>query len=389
MGIVRQSLIGTALAYLGVIIGYINTLYVRPEFLDLSQVGIFNLVTANAMLIAPLCTAGMTGSVIKFFPQFKNAGTINQFFTFLVSVTIIVNSAVLLLGFVLKNVIVGLFEENAADYVQYLTITAIIIVCNSLFDLIYAFCKSLMKIIVPSFLRDIFLRVASIVLVGGYGLDYWSFDIAVQGLGFTYVISLTALLVYLLIKQGFRLSVPFNILDKGILRRIISFGGYSMLLAGSYAMINNIGYIQVSSLIGDEANGIFATCFIIGIIVEIPKRNMLKVLAPQFSKAMEDEDLSKVNRLYEKGSITLSVFGGLLFIGILTNINDLFIFIPQGERFTSGFWLIVFVCLAKLTGMVFSFSQEILVFSRYNIWALVYQITAVVVLVAINYLLIP
>ena len=109
-------------------------------------------------------------------------------------------------------------------------------------------------------------------------------------------------------------------------------------------------------------------------IVEMPRRNMLKVISPIFSKAMQEQDMKQVNRMYKKGSITMAVFGALLFIGILTNLNDLFIFIPQGNGFSEGFWVVVAVCITKLIVMIFSFSQEIIVFSSYYKYALYFQI---------------
>jgi len=391
MGVViRQSFWGTAVAYAGVLVGYFNTLYIRPEFLDLSQIGVFNLVTANAMMISPICTAGMAGSVIKFFPAFDKKGVAHtQFFSFLWTVVLLVNMVILGLGYMFQGPIKSMFEENASLYTQYLAITGIIILVNSLFDLLYAFCRTFMNILMPSFFRDIFLRAGAIVLVGGYGLDYWSFSTAVQGLGIIYLLTLGLLLAFLMIRYKVRFTLSMPALDKDWRKRIFYFGGYSMLLAGSFSILNNVSYLQVSSMISDNANGIFTTCFFIGIIVEKPRRNMLKILSPLFSRAIQEGDMQQVHTLYRKGSMTMSVIGALLVIGILTNINDLFAFIPQGEKFATGFWVVVLVCIAKLLTMVFSFSQEIMVYSPYNRLVLYFQSASAGVLVLTNFLLLP
>lgn len=391
MGIViRQSFWATVIAYLGVVIGYFNTLYLRPEFLTLSQIGIFNLVTANAMLISPFCSAGMPGTFIKYFPEIEKGNHIrNQFFTFQALVIIGLNILVIALAYLNQDWIANRFEENASGYVDYLSITAIIIVVNSLFELMFAYCRSLLNVVVPSILRDVFLRIGSILLIAGFAMNWWSYEIAVQGLALNYCIALLVLLAYLMIGHGLRFTTSLTYIDAEWRKRILRYGSYAMLLALSFAVMNNVNYLQVSTELGEAATGIFTTCFFIGVIVEMPRRNMLKVLSPIFAKAMQAKDMDQVNRMYQKGSITMSVFGLLLVIGILTNVEDLFAFIPQGEGFASGYWVVVAVCVAKLLIILFSFNQEIIVFSDFYKYSLYLQVLSAVILILLNIWLLP
>jgi O-antigen/teichoic acid export membrane protein len=391
MGIViRQSFWSTVIAYLGVLIGYFNTLYFRPGYMDLGEIGIFTLVTANAMLISPFCTAGMPGTFMKYFPEFDNNATFkNQFFTFQITVILILNLIIIGLGFLLKDFIAGYFSDNSPEYVRYLGITAIVIVVNSLFDMFFSYCRSNYAVLVPSLLRDVFLRLGALLLIAGLAFKWWSFEMAVTGIALNYGLAVLILLIYVMIKYDLRFAFSFAGIDKKWRRRIFDFGWYSMLLALSFAIMNNVSYSQVAASLGDSANGIFTTCFFIGLIVEMPNRNMLKVLSPMFSKAMQENDMHQVKSLYQKGSITNSVFGFLLFIGILTNVDDLFAFIPQGSAFAEGFWVVVAVCAAKLTMMLFSFGQEILVYSKYYRYTLYFQIGAAVLLVILNIIFIP
>lgn len=391
MGVViRQSFWSTVIAYLGVLIGYFNTLYFRPGFMDMGEIGIFNLVTANAMLISPFCSAGMPGTFMRYFPEFDNNSTFrNQFFTFQISVILILNLIIIGLGFLFKDLIVSYFSNNSQEYLKYLGVTAIVIVVNSLFDMFFSYCRSHLAVLVPSLLRDVFLRLGALLLVAGLAFGWWSFEAAVIGIAFNYGAAVMILLIYVMIKYELRFVFTFGQINGSWRKRIFSYAWYSMLMALSFAAMNNISYSQVAATLGESANGIFATCFFIGMIVEMPNRNMLKVLSPMFSKAMQDKDMTHVKNLYQKGSITNSVFGLLLFIGILTNVNDLFAFIPQGSAFAEGFWVVVAVCSAKLIMMLFSFSQEIIAFSSDYRYSLYIQILVAVILISLNIMLIP
>ena len=391
MGIViRQSFWSTVIAYFGVLIGYFNTLYFRPGFMDLGEIGIFTLVTANAMLISPFCTAGMPGTFMRYFPEFDNNPTFrNQFFTFQIVIILVLNLIIIGLGFLFKDLIVSYFSDNSPEYVKYLGVTAIVIVVNSLFDMFFSYCRSHLAVLVPSLLRDVFLRLGALLLIAGLAFRWWTFEVAVIGIAFNYGSAVLILLAYVMIKYDLRFVFSLSHIDSKWRRLIFDYAWYSMLMALSFAAMNNISYSQVAATLGESANGIFTTCFFIGLIVEMPNRNMLKVLSPLFSKSMKEQDMEAVKRMYQKGSVTNSIFGLLLFIGILTNVNDLFAFIPQGSAFSEGFWVVVAVCSAKLVMMLFSFSQEIIAFSSHYRYSLYFQIAVAVVLICLNIILLP
>lgn len=390
MGIViRQGFWGTLIAYLGVIVGYLNTLYLRPEFFDLGQIGLFNLVTSNAMLISPLCTAGMAGTFIKYYPDFPTGTDRNRLFTFQVIVILLVNALVIAAGFLFRDVIASYFADNSPEYVRYLGVTAVVVLVNSVFDLLFSFCRSYLSILVPSFLRDIFLRLGAVVLVGGFAAGWWDFHTAVVGIGINYALTMLLLLAYAIFKYNLRFDFDFTDIRSNWLGKILNYAWYGMLLALSFSAMSNVSYMQVAAILGDRANGIYTTCFFIGLIVELPRRNMTKVLSPLFAKSLQAGDMPEVRKMYEKGSITMSAIGILILIGILTNVQDLFAFIPQGDGFAEGLWVVVMVCGAQFFMMMFSFSQEVLVFSAHYRYSLYFQVLAACVLIVLNSLLIP
>ncbi|WP_424961675.1 lipopolysaccharide biosynthesis protein [Ekhidna sp.] len=385
MGVViKQSFWGTVLSYLGVVVGYLNTLYFRAEYLDLFQIGLFTLITANAMMVSPISSFGMGSSFIKFFPSFQETSR-NRFFSFLFLITLIGNVLIIAVGYSMKDLIASRYVDTAPTYVNYLSITAIIIVANSLFDLFFNYSRTIMKVIFPSFLRDVYLRLGSLLLVIGFAFEWWNFDMAVTGLGIVYSLAFVFLFTHLIVAHGFRFDFQSSVITKEWRGKLVRFGSYSMALAGSFAIINNISYDQITAQLGPAMNGIFNTCFFIAVIVEMPRRNMSKVLSPVISSEFAKKNMKEVDSLFKRGSITMSVIGLLLFIGIITNLKDLFDFIPKGSEFQAGFWVVVGVCFTKLTLMVSSFAGEIINFSHLYKYNLLFQLAAAVVLIILNY----
>lgn len=391
MGVViKQSLWGTIITYVGVIIGYVNTLYLRPEFFSLDEIGLFTLVTANAMMLSPLCAVGMSGSYIKYFPAFKDSKKLkNQFFTLQFSAIVLSNLLILFIAYLNREWLIAKFSEGSSNYANYLAITAIIVVVNSLFDHLFAISSTVLRVIFPSFLREVFLRLGAIVLVLGYAGGFFGFDWAVKGLAINYSAVLLLLFLKLVIFDKLRFDFSLTEISPEWRKKIFQFSIYSMSLAVSFAVMNNVSYNQVTNFMGDAANGIFVTCFFIGTIVEMPRRNMARVVAPLISDSLANNKIEDTNQLYKKSSITMSVIGMLLFIGILTNLDDLFAFIPKGEDFALGYGVVLAVCGAKLLMMFSSFAGEIINYSEFYRYNLLFLALAAVTLIILNYILIP
>lgn len=360
----------------------------RAEYFTLDQIGLFTLITSNAMMISPFASLGMSSSYLKFFSSFDTKDR-NRFFSFLFLITLIGILLTVYSGYVLKDLLAKRYEETAPQYIRYLSITGIVIVVNALFELFMSYSRTILKVIFPVFIREVLLKAGSLFLVLGYAVNWWSFDEAVAGLGLNYSLAFVLLFLQLSIIHKFRFRFDFTIITRKTKDRLAKFAFYSMMLAGSFALINNISYDQLTATVSTEAAGIFSTCFFIAVIVEMPRRNMANIIAPLLSEEIEKNNFKEVENLYKKSSITMSVIGMLLFIGISTNLNDLFDYIPKGEDFRAGFWAVIGVGMSKMIVMISSFAGEIINFSNKYIFNLYSQLMAAVVLIALNAILIP
>jgi O-antigen/teichoic acid export membrane protein len=384
--IIKQSFWGTVISYTGVIIGYFVSLYLKPKYFDLDEIGVLTLITSNAMIVSSVSSFGFSSSFIKFFPSFRENK--NAFFSFLLLLTVISNVVELTISFALKEWIISYYADSP-EYIPFLAVTGLVVIANSLFELLYSYCRSVLNVINVSLIREIYIRLGVMVLILLYGFGNISFTWAMNGVGIVYFSAFLILALDVFYAHKFQIDFSFNFYSRKWLASLLNFSTYAMLLGLSFAVINNISYTQITNLLGSAATGIYTTCFFIGVIVEMPKRNMSKVIGPVISKSFQANDLGEIQKVYARSSITMGVIGGLLCIGIISNVNDLFLFIPKGSAFAEGFWVVVWVCLAKFGLMITGFPGEIISFSPYYKFNLYFQAGSAIIMVLLNLVLIP
>ncbi len=391
MGVViRQSLWSTVIAYLGVVVGYINTLFLRPAFLNVEEIGLFTLVTSNALLFSSFSTLGMNGAFIKVFPTLRlRERSVLRLVTFMLVCVLLVDFLLMGMAWLFEGWINQFFESKSPSYIKYLWVSGFILIFHSLFEILLAYSRSMMSVVWPTFLRDVFLRLGTTVILLLYGFNIIEFPVAIHAIFITFAAAFVVFTLHLILRHQFSLDWSILKLPQPEFKQFLWLSGYMLLLSGSYSTLQNVSYLQLATLKGLEAQGIFVTCFYIGMIVDMPRRNMLKIISPLFAQAFQKKDLNEVNKMYQRGSITLSVIGLLIFIGIVTNVQDLFAFIPKGTVFQSGMLVVVLVCLTKVITMLFGFSAEVLVFSDHYRYNLYLQGGAALLLIFLNMWLIP
>ncbi|MEJ0029276.1 MAG: MATE family efflux transporter [Bacteroidota bacterium] len=110
---------------------------------------------------------------------------------------------------------------------------------------------------------------------------------------------------------------------------------------------------------------------------------------PLISQAFGKNDIKQIATLYQKTSLNQLIIGGLLLIGVIINLDNIFDLMPRKEIYEAGKLVVVFVGIGKLADMLFGPSSEIVVLSKY-FWFNIVLISMLAGVVIIgNNLLIP
>jgi O-antigen/teichoic acid export membrane protein len=388
MGIVfRQSALTSIISYAGVAIGYLNLLYLYPKMLEPDQIGLLRIVQDSAILLAPFATIGMVHSVLRFFPQYaKSESNAKSFVGLIVILSLVGYGAFLLIFTLFEGSIMGFFKDNAYAVVDYKNLVlqlTLILVLLSIFE---QFAKASFAIALPSFLREVLLRLLQSLIVILYFYSILTFDQLVVTSVIVYVVCL-AILLYFLYRRKFGISFR-NLLSFPV-KPILSYGLISFVSASAMILVGKMDSIMVTGFLGLSAVAVYTTTYYMATVIEVPKRAITLTTTVLMARAFEDNNHKQIQSLYYKASINQLIVGGLLMIGVWANLDNIFDMMPKGEFYRTGSIVVVWVGIGKLIDMGFGPSSEVIGLSKYYWFNLVCITILAVLVIGTNYLFIP
>jgi len=391
MGIViRQSIYSTIISYAGVVIGYINLLYLYPKFLSLEQVGLFRTIQDAAILLSPFAQFGLTQSIFRFYPQFvKEKGDSHTFITLMMMLALAGFAVFFIIFKLFETPLLSYFQDNAKEIIQYsswiLWLTLILV----MMAVLEAFSRSLLKTAVPNLLREIIARLLLSVLVLLYFNNILTFDQFIIGSVAAYLICLLLLISYLWQQGEISIETNFSRLDQSKLPELLKYSVLSFAGMAGMILIGKIDSMMVSAMLGLASNAIYTTAFYMATVIEIPKRALSQIMMPLISKAFEQKNIHEVSTLYRKTSINQFIIGSLLLIGVWINLDNIFDLMPKGGNYVPGKWVVIIIGFGKLTDMLFGPSSEIIVLSKYYRFNIILIVLLASLVIISNNFLIP
>lgn len=385
--VAKQSIQTTIFSYIGVVIGYVNVLWLYPYALDASQLGTFRTIQDLGMLFVPFAQLGVGHGITRFFPQLKTNKSAFLSYGLAFSLVGFVVVSSIFLGF--KTQIVGLFAVNSPEVIDFFGVVLLITLFALLSSILDSYSRSYLKVAIPTLIREVFLRLLTGILVGSYLLKWITFPQVMQGLIAVYGFALLGILVYLIWLGVLKLDFRWNTFPKGFRTSFMHFSLVTFLATAASILIMKIDSIMISSMISLEANAIYTIAFSMALVIELPRRAISQVVMPVIADHFAKENHKEINKLYQQISNRQLYICLLLFIGIWSNLDTIYRFIPNHEIYETGKYVVVLIGLGKLFDVMFSVNGEILVFSKFYRFNLVATIGMSILTIGLNYLLIP
>jgi O-antigen/teichoic acid export membrane protein len=383
----REGTWNTLISYAGIIIGYVNTILLFPNFLDEAQVGIARLMLTISVMFAQFSALGFVNMSGRYFPYFRDKSQQHNGFLFLLL-------SVPLLGFVVatglyllfKPAVVSYYQANSPlilDYYYYIIPLAFF---TLLFNMFTAYLRSLYKTIVSSFVQDFLLRILTTQLITIYALGAMDFQqfvllyVVINSSGALVLVIYTIWLKQLFLRPSL---VGLRIIP---IRELLYYGFFTFLGNISTTLITTIDQVMISSYsLGD--NGIYTTAFFMTSAIMVPAKSILKIAYPQVADFWKETDMAGMERLYKNVTMINLVVGLLLFIGIWANIDNLYSFMP--ETYQAGKYVVLFLSVARIVDLATSLNGVILATSEKYRWDLGFNVILAVLTVWTNWYFIP
>ena len=390
MGILlKQSFWSSLIIYIGVLIGFINSLILFPKYLKTEEIGLLRQIISAATLLLPLAAFGISGTSIKFYPEFsKDVKSKNEFFSFQFLLTIIGLFLVLILTFIFNKELINFFSKKSELITDYFDIIFFILFLLTLSTIFESYLKSRMHIILPNFTNGVLNRIftglsvllLSVSIINFHQMIYLQVPI--------YSIGVLILIFYSYKKEKFTIDLNF-IKIKNKINSILNFNIYSLISGFGNIIILNIDILMISALLGLSDTGIYTTAFYIAIIIEMPRRAVSQISTPILSKLFKEKNLISVKNYYKIVSINQLIIGSLLFLLVISNLENIFNLIPNKDNFIKGISIVPIICIAKLITMSSSFGSELILMSKHYKFSVTSIIILAIITIISNYFLIP
>ena len=390
MGVIKtQSIRGTIAAYLGVLVGMFNLLWLQPKLLTSEEVGLLGVLVDAAVLFMPFVLLGATAVFIRFYPQVKQTEREESFVGLMFLLPTL--GLVLFAGFffLFRPAIVSLFADKSPLFAEY--VSWVVPICA--FMVYYAILESYGRVVqrtaVVAFIHDVGLRVLTAGLIVAYFLGGFHRNVLVTLYALIFAAVALTLIVYFRQAGGLRLSRRWAWVTPPVGREMMRYAMFVFLGSMSTTLVGKIDSLMIANQISLTDNAIYRIAYFMGLVIEMPRRALSQIAGPMVAQAITHNDMATLEQLYKKISINQFIIGLLLFIGIWVNIDSVFAIMPNGAVYSAGKYVVLFIGIGKLFDMVTSINEDIIAYSRYYPYALFIMGGLIFVTIITNLLLIP
>ena len=385
--IIKNTFWVTLINMIGVFIAAISILFIQTSFLDKKEIGAIKVLNSVAMLIYPFILLGLGSAIMKFHHLFdKNKKVYNQFITYALVLPIILLAVFTAFSFFFKEYIENMFFGNSPYLANLIYLLPGILFYYSYSVLTESFLSVKAKIIFPNLLKSIVERIYLIALVLLYATNYINFNTLLALYVALFVLNTFVLLIYLLNNLSFKFSPTLGFMKSKYYKEFNTFSLYIIFATLSGVIIAQIDTLMTGSLLKDLGKvGVYTVAFFMGMVIEIPKRPLIQLSIPIISKYLSIGNFKEVEELYKKSSINLMIIGSFLFLLIWVNIDYIFQIIPNGEEYSEGKYVVLFIALSKLSDLSMGINFEIIQYSKYYKWNIFLTPFLAILTIATNY----
>lgn len=360
--VVRQTFFSSISAYIGILIGYFNSIILMPKYLLAEEIGLMRTVLAISMLLVPIVLAGTTSGLVKYYPRLENKiPSLNAFSLMMILVSF---SLVTIVSYFFQTEWFLLFAEKSPAINQHFWLVYGLLFMMVIFNFLEAISRTQLDIITPNMFRELVYKSAhmGVVLLVGFGLINFQQYLNSQIIIYVGLIGGLTYFIWRKVPIRFQFKNVFR-LDFG--KEVFRFSMFSVMGNFGIMMVLQIDQIMVSSFLGLEMGGIYFTAVLMAVVIELPRRLVSQITMPMVSKAYMEQRLDDINAQYKSVSINLLLLGGLLLLLITLNIDNIFAIMPNGNTYQAGMWVVYLIGTTKVIDMLFSINGEIISMSNY------------------------
>ena len=388
--IIRQSLKGTFVNYIGVVLGIFVQFYIVAKYLDPEVIGLSKVVYAVAFLLSTLALLGSGSTGMRFFPYFKDEKNGNNGFLYYYLLFPVIGVVLMTLLYLsLRTPIESYFGEKSPLFNThfYYVLPMMVVLAFWVWSENYANIN--MRIALPKAVREVGMRMMMLVIYVAYGLGYIGVTGLIVGFIICYGLCMLTATIYSLNIGSRSLKHDWSFITPDLRTKVLKYAGFLMLATISGNVIQQMDIFMLSGVKGLYSAGIYTIVDHMAEIVNMPSRNITPISTPLAAEAMKEGNTAKAQDLYRQVSIHQMLASTVLLLIVWINLDNIFAIIPNGEKFAEGRWAVLFLGLSKVVYGTLNFGNTLISFSKYYYWTLFFTFILMGISIATNLYFIP
>lgn len=388
--VVRQSIKGAIMNYLGVIVGFFTTFFIVTKYLTTEEVGLTRVLVDASILLSGLAQLGTSTSAMRYYPYFKDEKERDHgFFGWSVIIPFVGFVIFSILFFVFKQPIENYFSQNSELFVDYIYFVIPMSFFMTYLLVFETNSNLLMRIVIPKFIREVGIRLMTLVVYLLYAFDVINLDGMVISLCLTYGIATVLNIIYLfsLKKVSFKIEPAY--ISKWLRKDFIFYTLFLIATSLAGNLIPVLNTFFVSGKLGLAVAGINTIAVYIASIVEIPYRSLAAISRPHISQGMKDNNMLEVNNMTKNVSLHQFMASMFIFFLIWINIDLVYSLIPNGNVYDEAKFVVLILSVVKIVNTSLNVGATVLSYSKYYYYSLLFTIILTVTAIYMNIKLIP
>ncbi|WP_340063067.1 polysaccharide biosynthesis C-terminal domain-containing protein [Ascidiimonas aurantiaca] len=381
--IASQSFKNMVSTYLGFLFGALNILFLYPFFLKDDYFGLIGYLLSTANIMMPLLAFGVPNTFVKFYTSYKTDVEQRRFTTTMFFLPLFIILPVGLIGILAYQQITDILTSVNTITEPYVWTIFVVAAAMAYFEVFYAWSKIHMKTVYGNFLKEVFHRVAIMVLLLMVSFSWLTPDHFIYAVVGVYLIRSLLMMVsaFGIRKPVWEFKLPKNS------SAVLKYSSLIIVAASVAVILLDIDKFMLGQYIAIENIAFYNVAVFISMVIIVPGRAMHQITYPITASLMNKGDTKKLESLYKRSSLTLFVVSGLLFLLITMNINELYRLLP--EQYSEGIWVVLCISLAKLTDNILGNNNSIIFNSDYYRVMLYFGVFLAVLTIILNMIFIP
>ena len=325
--------------------------------------GLTKVMQDYSIVLISLAGLGFVGPFFRFGPYYesyakKGQSDLMQLYLIIVHAGMLL---VVVLSYLFEDTIKGYFGVRSPLFSVFYYWTLVYAYLFLLFGVFEMYLFSKGEAVFQSFTREIIVRIIIFLLLMavllGLQVQYFITLFSIH-----YLIPLLLLIWYAWRKYPFALGVPWSKISKRLLPHMSRMAGIGIMQTIIYAGVPVVDTLVVGGMVGLEGVATYLLMNYISTLVYVPVRATSSVLGAKVSSYWKENEIDKIQVVYQRSSMSYLIFAVFMVSLILFNM-DLFQRLI-GKNITLSLSVVLPLVLAKIFELSTGLSNLIIGYSK-------------------------